>query len=144
MFSKSCEYGIKAIIYIATRSLEGERVKIGEVSVGINAPKAFTAKILTSLIKKKILESKKGPYGGFIIDIQKISDIKVSDIVSAIDGDDIYKGCGLGLEECNSNQPCPMHDKFVKIREGLREMLETTTIFDLATGLKSGRTLLTR
>lgn len=144
MFSKSCEYGIKAIIYVATKSLEGERVKIGEVSRGINAPEAFTAKILTSLINKKILESKKGPYGGFIIDRKKIAEIKVSDIVSAIDGDDIYTGCGLGLEECNSNQPCPMHYKFIKIREDLREMLETTTIFDLASGLKSGKTLLIR
>ncbi|MDN3688578.1 RrF2 family transcriptional regulator [Cyclobacterium jeungdonense] len=144
MFSKSCEYGIKAIIYIATRSLEGERVKIGEVSKGINAPEAFTAKILTSLIKKKILESKKGPYGGFIIGIQRIAEIKVSEIVSAIDGEDIYIGCGLGLKECNSSQPCPMHDKFVKIREELREMLESTTILELATGLKSGKTLLIR
>ncbi|WP_158860655.1 RrF2 family transcriptional regulator [Lunatibacter salilacus] len=144
MFSKSCEYAIKAIIYIATKSLEGERVKISEVSRGIDAPEAFTAKILTSLINKKILESKKGPYGGFIIDIKKITEIKVSDIVSAIDGDDIYTGCGLGLEECNSNRPCPMHDKFIKIREDLREMLETTTIFDLASELKSGKTLLIR
>ncbi|HSI76622.1 MAG TPA: Rrf2 family transcriptional regulator [Lunatimonas sp.] len=144
MFSKSCEYGVKAIIYIATKSLEGERVKIGEVSKGINAPEAFTAKILTSLINKKILESKKGPHGGFIIDPKNLEEIKVSDIVSAIDGDDIYTGCGLGLEECNSNQPCPMHDKFIKIREDLREMLETTTIFDLASGLKSGKTLLIR
>ena len=31
MFSKGCEYGIKAIIYIATQSLEGKRVKIGDV-----------------------------------------------------------------------------------------------------------------
>ncbi|NHE56504.1 RrF2 family transcriptional regulator [Cyclobacterium plantarum] len=144
MFSKSCEYGIKAIIYIATRSLEGERVKIREVSKGINAPEAFTAKILTSLIKEKILESRKGPYGGFIIGIQRIAEIKVSDIVSAIDGEDIYKGCGLGLEECNNSQPCPMHGKFVKIREELREMLESTTILELATGLKSGKALLIR
>lgn len=144
MFSKSCEYGIKAIIYVATKSLEGERVKIGEISTGINAPEAFTAKILTSLINKKILESKKGPYGGFRIDNRKIAEITVSEIVSAIDGEDIYKGCGLGLEECNSNQPCPMHDKFLKIREDLRKMLETTTILDLATDLKSGKTLLIR
>ncbi|WP_158857282.1 RrF2 family transcriptional regulator [Lunatibacter salilacus] len=144
MFSKSCEYGIKAIIYIATKSLEGERVKIGEVSRGINAPEAFTAKILTALINKNILGSRKGPYGGFLIEIKKIAEIKVSDIVSAIDGDDIYTGCGLGLEECNSNQPCPMHDKFLKIREDLKKMLETTTILDLATGLKSGKTLLVR
>jgi len=144
MFSKSCEYGIKAIIYIATKSMDGERVKIGEVSTKINAPEAFTAKILTSLIKRDILESKTGRFGGFHIDSKKMNSIKVSDIVFALDGDTIYRGCGLGLDECNSNQPCPMHDKFVKIREELREMLETTSIFDLASGLKSGKTILMR
>lgn len=144
MFSKSCEYGIKAIIYIATKSLDGERVKIGEVSAQINAPEAFTAKILTSLIKKDILEAKTGPYGGFFIDINRMAKVKVSEIVAAIDGDSIYTGCGLGLEECNSNRPCPMHDKFIKIREELRQMLETTSVFDLATGLKSGKTILIR
>ncbi len=144
MFSKSCEYGIKAIIYIATKSMDGERVKIGEVSTKINAPEAFTAKILTSLIKRDILESKTGRFGGFLIDPKKMNSIKVSDIVFALDGDTIYRGCGLGLDECNSNQPCPMHDRFVKIREELREMLETTSIFDLASGLKSGKTILMR
>jgi len=144
MFSKSCEYAIKAIIYIATRSLKGERVKTGEVSSGIDAPEAFTAKILTSLIKHKILESKTGPYGGFLIDKTKMADIKVSDIVSAIDGDNFYKGCSLGLEECDSKKPCPMHDKLIKIREDLRKVLETTSILDLATDLKSGKAILIR
>ena len=31
MFSKACEHGIKAIIYIATQSMDGKRVKIGDV-----------------------------------------------------------------------------------------------------------------
>ncbi|HRH66655.1 MAG TPA: transcriptional regulator, partial [Bacteroidia bacterium] len=31
MFSKACEYGIKSIIYIASRSLQNERVKIGDI-----------------------------------------------------------------------------------------------------------------
>lgn len=144
MFSKSCQYGLKAIIYIATNSLDGERVKTGEVSLGIKAPEAFTAKILTSLIKHNILESKTGPFGGFFIDNKRMAEIKVSDIVTAIDGNDIYKGCALGLEECNYDKPCPMHDKFINIREDLREMLETTSILDLASDIKSGKTILSR
>ena len=69
---------------------------------------------------------------------------KVSEIVFAIDGDSIYNGCGLGLSECSNVQPCPMHNKFVKIRGELKIMLETTTIYDLAIGLKSGESILMR
>ncbi|MDQ2658140.1 MAG: Rrf2 family transcriptional regulator [Bacteroidota bacterium] len=144
MFSKACEYGIKAIIYIATRSGEDARIKIGDISENVGSPEAFTAKILGALVKQKIVRSQTGPSGGFYMEKPKMKQIKVSQIVAAIDGDSIYNGCALGLSECSNTQPCPMHDKFVKVRTQLKEMLETTTIHDLATGLKSGKTILIR
>lgn len=144
MFSKACEYGIRAIIYIASQSLLGERVKIGEVAEKVDSPEAFTAKILGALVKHDLVQSVKGPYGGFYIEPSKIDSIKLSDIVFAIDGDTIYNGCGLGLSECDSERPCPLHDRFVEIRADLKNMLNNTTIRDLADGLKSGKTMLMR
>ncbi len=144
MFSKACEHGIKAITYIATQSLEGKRVKIGDVAESAGLPEAFTGKVLGALTKHKIVDSLTGPYGGFEINPARMKQVKVSDIVFAIDGDSVYKGCALGLSECNSTQPCPMHDRFVKIRGELKRMLETTSVHDLAIGLKSGKTILMR
>ncbi len=144
MFSKACEYGIKAIIYIATQSLEGKRVKIDDVVENSDSPAAFTRKILGTLTKHNIVNSLTGPYGGFYIDPVKMKRIKASDIVFTLDGDSVYNGCGLGLAECNSKEPCPMHEKFVKVRNELKKMLETTTVYDLAVGLKSGKTILMR
>ena len=144
MFSRTCEYGIKAIIYIATQSLDNNRVKIGDVAANTGTPEAFTAKILGTLTKSKFVNSLKGPYGGFDIDIKTMKATKMSDLVLAMDGDSIYNGCGLGLSECNAKEPCPMHDKFVLIRSELKNMLETTTIFDLATKTKSGKSILLR
>ena len=144
MFSKACEYGIKAIIYIATQSMQDKRVKIGDIAENVDSPEAFTAKILGALVKHDIVQSLTGPYGGFQIDKGKIQSIKLSEIVFAIDGDSIYNGCGLGLSECNEIHPCPVHDKFVKIRADLKSFLHTTTIHELAAGLKSGKTLLYR
>lgn len=144
MFSKACEHGIKAIIYIATQSLEGRRVKIGDVVENSGSPEAFTAKVLGALTRHKIVDSFTGPYGGFEIDPKKMKETKLSDIVNAIDGDTVYKGCALGLTECNGAHPCPMHDKFVTVRNELRKILETTSVHDLAIGLKSGKTILMR
>ena len=70
--------------------------------------------------------------------------IKLCHIVSAIDGDDIYNGCGLGLKNCNELKPCPVHDKFKAIRDDLKKMLETTTLKELTEGLESGLTFLKR
>ncbi len=144
MFSKACEYGIKAMIYIATQSMQDNRVKIGDIAVATGTPEAFTGKILGALVKHNIVQSLTGPYGGFHIDKKRLKDITISEIVYAIDGDSIYNGCGLGLKECNASQPCPMHDKFVKVRSELKKMLNNTTVYDLAVELHSGKTLLMR
>ncbi|MEZ4796488.1 MAG: Rrf2 family transcriptional regulator [Flavobacteriaceae bacterium] len=142
MFSKACEYGIKASIFIAINSYEGKRVSPKEISEEIDSPTAFTAKILQALVRDNIINSVKGAYGGFEIDKNKISTIKLSQIVNAIDGDKIYKGCGLGLHTCDEDHPCPVHDKFKIVRSELRNMLENTNLEQLALNIKSGSAFL--
>lgn len=144
MFSKACEYGIKAVVYIAKKSLDNKRVKLNEVAKNTGSPVAYTAKILGLLTKENIIHSVKGPYGGFEIDINQMKNISISQIVYAIDGDAIYNGCALGLSSCNAAEPCPMHEHFVKIRSELKQMLQNTSIYELANKLKSGKSILVR
>ncbi|CAH8281320.1 BadM/Rrf2 family transcriptional regulator [Mariniflexile fucanivorans] len=142
MFSKACEYGIKACIFIAINSYEGKRVSPKEIAEEINSPQAFTAKILQALVRHKVINSIKGAYGGFEVSKYEIKNIKLSQIVKAIDGDNIYNGCGLGLEKCDENHPCPVHDKFKVVRDELKLMLENTSLEELALNIKSGASFL--
>ena len=144
MFSKACEYGIRAAVYVTLQSLEERRVSFNEIAKEIDSPIAFTAKILQQLTRNNIIHSVKGPTGGFEIEREDMDMVKLSMIVKAIDGDKIYTGCGLGLKECNAQKPCPLHDKFLDIRTDLRNMLESTSLFELATGLEVGLTYLKR
>ena len=144
MFSKACEYGIRAATYIALQSLGGRRVSLKDIARNIDSPEAFTAKILQQLSRNNIVESVKGAAGGFEIDKANIDKIRLSQIVAAIDGDQIYVGCGLGLKECNADKPCPVHDRFVAIRNDLQEMLENTSLYDMTPGLEIGQTYLRR
>ena len=96
MFSKTCEYAIRASIFIAKQSYENKRTTICEISENIGSPKSFTAKILQILAKKEIVHSVKGIGGGFEIPKEYINKISLAQIVDAIDGENIYKGCGLG------------------------------------------------
>ena len=127
MFSKACEYGIRATIYIAKQSQLGKKVSLKEVAEAIESPIAYTSKILQLLSRNQIINSDKGPTGGFSIDVVKLEKVKLSTIVFAIDGDSIYKGCGLGLKKCNEKMPCPVHHQFKIVRDELKKMLETTT-----------------
>lgn len=144
MFSKACEYGIRASTYIALKSTEGKRVSLKEIAKEIDSPVAFTAKILQQLSKNNIIDSAKGALGGFEIQQSRIDLITLSEIVYAIDGNKVYEGCALGLKECNANKPCPVHYKFVEIRNELKHMLEHTSLYEMTTGLEVGLTFLKR
>ena len=142
MFSKACEYAIRSAVFISVSSLKGMRVGFKEIAKETDAPEAFVAKILQKLVKGGIIESVRGAGGGFEIPVDRLEQIKLCEIVQVIDGDTIYKGCGLGLAQCSETHPCPVHFKFKAIRNELKEMLETTTLKELAQGTKSGYTFL--
>lgn len=144
MFSKACEYGIKAASYIALQSSRNRRVSLNEIAGEIDSPTAFTAKILHRLAKSGILESSTGPYGGFTVAAHKLDTIKLKDVVYAIDGNKIYEGCGLGLSKCDATEPCAVHDQYAVIREQLKNMLKNTSLLDVTSGLKTGTTCLKR
>ena len=142
MFSKSCNYAIKAAIFIAKHSLEEKKVGFVDIAKEIDSPQAFTAKILQILVKSGIIDSVKGVNGGFYIPKKNIATTYLVEIVDAIDGDAVFHGCGLGLSHCSETHPCPVHDKFKSIRDELAHMLETTNLEELALGIKSGETFL--
>lgn len=144
MFSKACEYGIRASIYIAKQSMKGRRVGIKEIADAIVSPEAFTAKILQKLTKTNVVKSIKGPNGGFFIDIEDLTRIKLWNIVFAIDGNSLFEDCSLGLKKCNAEKPCPLHFKFGKIRREIRETLEKTTLKSLAEDVSLGNAFLKR
>ncbi|PKP26580.1 MAG: transcriptional regulator [Bacteroidetes bacterium HGW-Bacteroidetes-2] len=142
MFSKACEYAIKATLHIAEQSLQNKRIILPEIAKAIDSPVAFTAKILQQLAKNKIVQSSKGPNGGFSISEQAIQTFKLKDIVLAIDGESIFTECGLGLKKCDENSPCPIHHKFKSIRAEIIDMLENTSLKELSKQLESGVTFL--
>ncbi len=139
MFSRACEYAIRAVICIAEQSELGKRVSLKDIAKAIDSPEAFTAKIMQQLSKDQIINSVKGPSGGFYIEKRKMQTLRLIDVVVAVDGDSIFKVCGLGLKECSERKPCPVHHKFKPIRDELRKMLEHTSIKELS--LNSGKGL---
>lgn len=140
MFSKACEYGIRAVLFIAKESQNDKRPNITEIAKAVDSPEPFTAKICQQLARAGIILSKKGPNGGFYL--EKDSELKLIDIVSAIDGDSIFRGCCLGLAECSSEHPCPVHNQFEDIRGGLKKMCENTSVVALSLDLNEGETFL--
>ncbi len=137
MFSQATKYAIKSVIYIWTKSIEDKRVGAKEIGTEINAPDAFTAKILQTLVKAKIIGSQKGPNGGFYTD-ESHTKITLKDVVRAIDGDQLFAGCSLGLPQCSEKSPCPLHFEVVGVRKQIDHMLTSKSIKSLAIEVING------
>ena len=143
MFSKTCEYAIRAVIFIAQKSKDGDKVGIKEIAAGIDSPEHFIAKILQDLGKQGLVQSTKGPNGGFYLDKTNLKH-SLADVVKAIDGDKLFSGCGLGLKICSETKPCPIHHEFKKIRQDISNMLELAKLGEFNEALEQKLTFLKR
>jgi|SRR6478609_4715187 Rrf2 family protein len=141
MFSKACEYAIRAVLYIAIRSADGTKLNIQEIAREIDSPQPFTAKILQTLVREGIISSIKGPNGGFFLKPNS-KPILLNSIVKAIDGVDILQICVLGLKECSDKFPCPVHEEIKASKHKLRDTLRKKTIQELAKEFAKGKTFL--
>lgn len=132
---------MRSVFFIAHRTAAGSRVGIKEISTGIDSPEPFLAKILQDLSRRGIVQSAKGPNGGFYMDAGALKR-PLSDVVEAVDGNSLFIGCGLGLEYCSEINPCPLHHEFKAIRNKIQQMLQQTSIADFNEDLNLGITKL--
>jgi Rrf2 family transcriptional regulator, iron-sulfur cluster assembly transcription factor len=126
IFSKKCEYGLQAVLYLSTLD-SGEMASALEISKILNIPKEFVSKILQNLTFHGIVASKKGNSGGFFLK-KDASEIKLIDIVKAIDGLSLFDKCVLGFPNCSPDHPCPVHNKWGRLREEAYKMLSAETL----------------
>lgn len=128
IFSKSCEYGIQATLFIAVQ--KGKRVGIKQIARELLIPVHFLAKILQTLSEKGFLRSFKGTTGGFILGNEP-DQICLLDIVEALDGLVLFNDCVIGFPNCSSEHPCPVHHIWGSVRTTIYDMLANQHLDDL-------------
>ncbi|MGV9011327.1 MAG: RrF2 family transcriptional regulator [Flavobacteriales bacterium] len=139
MLSLSCKAAIKAVVFLGSKLSSGERMSLKDVAGYIDENEHTVGKLLQRLVKAELIWSTKGPRGGFYITPQQ-ADLPVIRIVHIMDGENVFKQCGLGLSQCSDSHPCPFHDDFKPIREGFRQLCETHRVRDLYEGVNNGLT----
>ncbi len=129
IYSKTCEYAIRALSYLAKKE-KGVFTMIAEVGERTGVPGPYIAKIFQSLVKSHMLESQRGPLGGFAFkkDPQFIS---LNEIIKVIDENSITDECVMGLDQCNSQNACPLHFVWSRARKQVLEKLGSYRITDI-------------
>jgi len=134
MLSSTCKYGIRAVIFIASRPDPKINTGLKQISEELRIPGPYLAKILQTLSRKKILHSSKGPHGGFYLLIPA-GKLTLMDIIEAIDGGDFFDSCYVTGEKCSFDQPdkgvCILHDDLRKEKDNLAKFFSSKTIGDL-------------
>lgn len=131
MFNKETEYALRGLVYIQLQNFDGKRPGIAEIAEQIDAPHFYTAKILQRLVRQGFIESQKGKGGGFYFDSKK-PDVSLKQLIIATEGDTLFKGCGFGLNHCDENNPCPLHNKYASIRDALNQLVTEENVQSLA------------
>lgn len=129
IFSKKCEYGLQAVLFLAARQAN-EVVPADEIAGKLNIPKEFVSKILQNLTESGLVYSRKGKAGGFAL-AKDSRMIRLIDIVAAIDGLGMFNSCVLGFPNCSPEHPCQLHDKWGVLRSQAYEMLTDQTLDQL-------------
>jgi len=130
MFSRAAEYAVRAMVFLAGQP-SGKLTGAREIADAEQIPAPFLWKILHNLTRQKLIRSFKGVRGGYEL-ARPAAEIALEDILHATDGNDLVSGCVLGLPECNEENPCPLHNSWKDVRVHLTEMLERTSLADLA------------
>lgn len=138
MLSNTSKYAIRAVIYLALYSTKEKKVGIKKIAEDLDIPTPFLGKILQLLAKEEILYSIKGPHGGFTLQRPAI-DISLMEIVQIIDGNNSFDQCVIRTETCRSDAPCSLHHKIAPFRNGIRSLMLTESIADLASEFRSGK-----
>jgi Rrf2 family protein len=129
IYSKASEYAVRACVHLA-RCPSGELVSVKQIARQEHIPLWFLAKILHELVGRRLLRSRKGPTGGFTLGLDP-SEIRLLDIVQALDGIACYEQCAMGHVECSEEHPCPMHEVWKDMRSRILDYLRSNTIGDL-------------
>lgn len=137
MLSVSCRAAIKAVIFLGSRYESGMKSSIKDITSYIQENENTVGKLLQKLVKAEIINSTKGPAGGFFI-TAKQGKQKVIKIVDEIDGVEVFKECGLGLTKCSERRPCPLHHEFKEVRNLFKKMCEEKRICDLYDNVNNG------
>jgi Rrf2 family iron-sulfur cluster assembly transcriptional regulator len=138
MLSNTSKYAIRAVIYLELFASKEKKAGIKEIAKELGIPSPFLGKILQTLARKQVLDSSKGPGGGFSLK-KPAMDISLMEIVEIIDGPDVFDQCVIRTSSCDHENPCSLHEKISPYQRGIKSLMLTESIADLASEFRKGK-----
>ncbi|MFB3818325.1 MAG: Rrf2 family transcriptional regulator [Candidatus Methylomirabilales bacterium] len=106
---------------------------IHEIARSLGLPRPYLAKVIQQLTAAGLVVAQRGPGGGLRL-ARPPRAISLWDVVRAVEGPSEVQICALGLQACGDEHPCPLHDRWSRLRAQIHRLLGGTTLQALARG----------
>lgn len=127
--STKTRYGARAVLDIALHSLEGP-VHLGDISKRQEISRKYLGQIISQLLTAGILESIRGPQGGYILS-RPPKEIRLGDIVRTLDGSLAPVRCVDKPDLCDRTERCVTREVWAKAKESMESLFDQITVADL-------------
>lgn len=127
---RSGQLALQATLWLALQP-EGTVRRVREIAAALGVTPTYMAKIVHSLTRVGLLRAVRGPGGGVKLG-RPARDVRLWDVISAIEPLGDFEYCLLGLNRCSDVDPCPVHEHWKAMRQVLLEKLQTETLWDFA------------
>lgn len=143
--TKRTEYGLIALMHLADRG--GEVLSVRSIGEHYSMPQRLLAQALQDLSHSGLVQSQRGSGGGYSL-AQAPNSITIGAVVQALEGEPGLTSCheppAMGKDSvCGIEPMCPIRSPLDRIRHGIWELLQGTTLRSLADSSLSPRELFT-
>jgi Rrf2 family iron-sulfur cluster assembly transcriptional regulator len=127
------DYACRALLSLALHAGEGTPTSVRDIAERTGLPQPYLEQILLALKGAGLVRSKRGVGGGYIL-ARSPSEIRLSDIVSAVDGPITLGDFGEPHQDgaCDHEGQCVLLAIWQVVGERIRRQLDGYTLADVA------------
>ncbi|HVY18061.1 MAG TPA: SUF system Fe-S cluster assembly regulator [Rhodopila sp.] len=136
--SKLADYAVVVLVRLSHQ--EGVQTAPG-IAAATGIPEPTVAKVLKILASADLVVSQRGARGGYRLK-RGLSEIGVSEVISAIDGPIALTACvdGYSSTECESRDLCPMRGRWNPVNAAVQRAVAAITLADMQDSIPPMRT----
>lgn len=127
MFSKTVEYALRAVVYLAQNV--GTSKTVPEIAEITKVKKAYLSKVLQGLSNKGVVRSQRGLGGGFTL-AKKPEELSLLEVVNAVDPIERIETCPLDLAS-HGTKLCPLHHRMDKALASVEDAFRQTSLAEI-------------
>ena len=127
MFSRTVEYAVRAVVFVASKGSEPRPT--GDIAAATKVPPAYLSKVLQGLTRAGIVRSHRGIAGGMTL-AREPEELTILEVVNAVEPIQRFRTCPLELASHGVNL-CPLHKRMDNALAMVEEAFRSTTLAEV-------------